>query len=264
MSEYANILVEAETELATITLDRPAQLNPLDWQTVAELKAAVAEIEAQPAIRLVIVTGAGRAFSAGGDLKGYLDLYQEPDEFRDFLEDFFELLRAIEDSAKVYIAAINGVTVAGGLELLLACDQVIAAEGARIGDGHLNFAQLPGAGGSQRLPRAIGSSRAKALIFSGELLSAAEAERIGLVNRVVPDDALMAEARALAERLLAHSPTALRGAKHLVNEGLKGALAAGLALEMDYVHNYATTEPDAMEGLRAFDERRKPNYKRGG
>jgi enoyl-CoA hydratase len=106
--------------------------------------------------------------------------------------------------------------------------------------------------------------RAKALILSGELLPAAEAERIGLVNRVVPDDELMAEARAMAERLLAHSPTALRSAKHLVNEGLKGDLAAGLALEMDYVHNYATTEPDAMEGLRAFDERRKPAYKRGG
>jgi enoyl-CoA hydratase len=262
MLAYENILIHPEAGLVTVTLNRPDQLNPLDGRTIAELNTALVEIEARAGVRVVILTGAGRAFSAGGDLKGYLDLYRRPDDFRVFLDDFHDLCGAIEASAKIFIAAVNGVAVAGGLELILACDQVIAAETARIGDGHLNFAQLPGAGGSQRLPRAIGSLRAKQLILSGELLEAVEAERIGLVNRVVADADLIAEARAMAEAMLAKSPSAISAAKHLINEGLKGGLAAGLALERDYVHNYATTAPDAMEGLRAFDERREPNYER--
>ncbi len=261
MSPYRNILLESDGRHAVITLNRPEQLNPLDWATIGELRGAIASLEGDRKVRVVVVTGAGRAFSAGGDLTGYLELYKRPDDFQAFLQDFHELCSAIEASGMIFIAALNGVTVAGGLELMLTCDQVIAAEDVEIGDGHLNYAQLPGAGASQRLPRAIGALRAKQLILTGDLIPAAEAMQIGLVNEVVPGDALRSRAIELAQQLLKLSPAALKGAKHLINEGLKVDLAQGLAMEMAYVHAHATTEVDAMEGLRAFNERRPPNYK---
>jgi enoyl-CoA hydratase len=215
-------------------------------------------------VAVVVITGAGRAFSAGGDLTGYVKLYRSPGEFRAFLQDFHDLLAALEASEKIYIAAVNGFCVAGGLELMLACDVVVAAEGAQIGDGHLNFGQLPGAGGSQRLPRAIGVLRAKRLMLSGELLPARECERIGLVGEAVPDAQLMERAREIATSLLAKSRSGVKGMKHLVNAGMQGSLEAGLALEMDYVHRYATTDPDATEGLLAFAEKRKAVYRKTG
>jgi enoyl-CoA hydratase len=243
-----------------LTLARADKLNPLDWTTVRELKDAVAAIEGRTDVCAVIITGRGRSFSAGGDLDGYLELYRHPDKFAAFLADFFEMLSAIEASPKIYVAAVNGVCVAGGLELLLACDLAIAASSARIGDGHLNFGQLPGAGGSQRLPRAIGLRRAKHLILTGDLLSANEAQRIGLVNEVVPDNELDAAAEALVVRLGQKSRVGLRGAKHLANLSLTTELAVGLRQEIDFVHRYATTEHDATEGLIAFKEKRKPVF----
>ena len=185
-----------------------------------------------------------------------------PDEFSAFLGDFFQMLNAIEASSRIYIAAINGVCVAGGLELLLACDLVIAAASARIGDGHLNFGQLPGAGGSQRLPRAIGLLRAKHLILTGNLLSAEEAERIGLVGQVLPDEALDQAVDALVAGLNEKSRVGLRGAKHLTNLTRSTDLPTGLKREIEFVHHYATTEPDATEGLLAFKEKRKPVFSR--
>ncbi len=243
-----------------LTLARADKLNPLDWTTVRELKDAVAAIEARTDVSAVIITGRGRSFSAGGDLDGYLELYRHPDKFAAFLADFFQMLSAIEASSKIYVAAVNGLCIAGGLELLLACDLAIAASSARIGDGHLNFGQLPGAGGSQRLPRAIGLRRAKHLILTGDLLSANEAQRIGLVNEVVPDTELDAAAEALVARLGKKSRVGLRGAKHLANLSLTTELAAGLQQEIDFVHRYATTEHDATEGLVAFKEKRKPVF----
>jgi len=262
MSSEANIELEWNDSWARLTLARADKLNPLDWATVRELKAAVAAIEARADIFAVVVTGRGRSFSAGGDLDGYIHLYKNPDKFSAFLEDFFDMLNAIEASSKIYIAAINGVCVAGGLELLLACDLVIAAESAKIGDGHLNFGQLPGAGGSQRLPRAIGMLRAKKLMLTGDLVSAIEAWDMGLVTDVVPDAELDAAAAALVAKLGDKSRAGLRGAKHLANLTLTTDLATGLRQEIDFVHRYATTEPDATEGLIAFKEKRKPAFVR--
>ena len=262
MSSEANIELEWNGQWARLTLARADKLNPLDWATVRDLKAAVAEIEARADIFAVVVTGRGRSFSAGGDLDGYINLYKNPDKFSAFLEDFFDMLNAIEASSKIYIAAINGVCVAGGLELLLACDLVIAAESAKIGDGHLNFGQLPGAGGSQRLPRAIGRLRAKKLMLTGDLVSAIEAWDMGLVTDVVPDAELDAAAAALVAKLGDKSRAGLRGAKHLANLTLTTDLATGLRQEIDFVHRYATTEPDATEGLIAFKEKRKPAFVR--
>ena len=258
--EYRNLVVESGDGLATITLNRPDQMNPLDRTTVGELLAAFAAIEADPALRVVLLTGAGRAFSAGGDLTGYLELYRQPEAFRGFLDDLNRLCRGFEQSSRVVVAVVNGWCVAGGLELMLSCDLAIAGASARISDGHLNFGQLPGAGGSQRLPRAIGAQRARHMIYSARAISAAEAERIGLVAQVLPDAELMDGARAFARDLLAKSRVGLAGAKRLISHGLTLPLDQALRFEMDVVHDYATTCPDSMEGLMAFNEKRKPRF----
>lgn len=257
---YRNIQFAVEGATARVTLARPDKLNPLDWSTVNELKAVVAEIEAMSEIRFVILTGAGRSFSAGGDLDGYIRLYAHPDEFAAFLEDFFAMLTGIEQSSAIWIAAVNGVTVAGGLELLLACDLAIMGCGAKIGDGHLNFGQLPGAGGSQRLPRAIGLLRAKHMMLTGELLEADTCERWGLVTRVVADEDLIAAAQELVAGMMGKSPVGLQGMKRLANMTLDTPYIQGLRDEIDFVHRYATTEPDATEGLMAFKEKREPRF----
>ena len=208
-----------------------------------------------------MVTGSGRSFSAGGDLDGYISLYQKPNQFAEFMDDLYQLFVAMERSEKIFVAAVNGVCVAGGLELLLACDLVIAADSARIGDGHLNFGQLPGAGGSQRLTHAIGLIRSKHLMMTGALLSAAEAERIGLVNEVVPAGELDAAVEGLIAKLSEKSRSGLRGAKHLANMAVTMPIEAGLKAEIDYVHHYATTDPDATKGLIAFKEKRRPVFR---
>jgi enoyl-CoA hydratase len=256
---YENIAVERLGSAARLTLTRAEKLNPIDWATIKDLRRAIAELEVSDCLA-VIVTGSGRSFSAGGDLEGYIELYKSKPRFQAFLNDFFDMLDAIEKSTKIYIAAINGVCVAGGLELLLACDLVIAADTARIGDGHLNFGQLPGAGGSQRLPHAIGLLRAKQLILTGKLLTASEAERIGLVGEVVPADELQDAALRLVNGMAEKSPVGLKGAKHLTNLTLTMPMSAGLKYEMAYVHRYATEEPDATEGLIAFKDKRKPAF----
>ena len=258
---YQNISLDWQGPIARITLNRPEKLNPLDWSTVKELKSAVAEIDARPGALAAVITGSGRSFSAGGDLDGYIGLYRRPDDFAQFLEDFRQMLVGIESSSRIFVAAINGVCVAGGLELLLACDIVYAADTARIGDGHVNFGQLPGAGGSQRLPRAVGLTEAKHLILTGDLLPAAEAMRIGLVNKVVPAADLEAAVTALTAKFQEKSPVGLATAKRLANMTLEHGLSEGLAREIAVVHRYATTEHDATEGLIAFKEKRKPNFK---
>ncbi len=259
--ETAGHLLEIRGRVAWILLNRPEKMNPLDRETVAALNRTVEALERQDAVKVVIVTGRGRAFSAGGDLEGYQALYRDPAAFQRFLDDFQRLNRRIEDSAKIYLAAVNGACVAGGLELMLACDLVIAAEEAKIADGHLLFGQLPGAGGSQRLPRAIGPLRAKHLLLTGRTIDGREAERLGLVTLAVPAAELEESAAALAERLTTMSAAGLKGAKFLVNEGLRGDLDEGLEMEKAFVHRYATTEPDATEGLLAFAEKRKPAFR---
>lgn len=259
--ESPRILMERRDGVADITLNRPAQLNPLDRLTVSDLLDAVRRIEADPEIRVVVLRGAGKAFSAGGDLEGYLDLYREPQAFLGFLRRFNELLEAIERSDKIYVAVVHGHCVAGGVELMLACDVVVAANEARIADGHLNFAQLPGAGGSQRLARTAGPLYAKMLILTGRAIDGAEAERKGLASLSVPAGELEAAVGQLVADLKRKSALGLRGAKYLVNTGALGSRDAALELELRYVHNYATTSHDAYEGLVAFKEGREPVMK---
>jgi enoyl-CoA hydratase len=257
---YQNLKLIYEGRTAHVTLARPDKLNPLDWSTVKELKTAVAEIEAASGVDFVILTGEGRSFSAGGDLDGYIRLYADPPAFQAFLDDFYDMLTGIEKARAIWIAAVNGVCVAGGIELLLACDMALAAESAKIGDGHLNFGQLPGAGGSQRLPRAIGLLRAKHLMLTGDLLDARTAESWGLVTKVVADEALLAAADTWVAGMAGKSAVGLAGAKRLANMTLDTPYEEGLREEIAFVHRYATTEPDATEGLIAFKEKRAPRF----
>jgi enoyl-CoA hydratase len=247
--------------VAVITLNRPEVRNPLDIETVQEAHRLLDGLETGPdPFRVCIFTGAPPAFSAGGDLKKYLDLYQSKDAFEHFLAELGRLLERLEQGSFVSIAMINGVCVAGGLELLLACDLALAAESATIGDLHINYAQLPGAGGSQRLVRAVGTMRARDLLLTGRLLSSSEACEIGLVSRVVPDETLLDETLVIAGELAARSPECIARMKQLVEIAVSEPLPRGLALERAVVAEYATTSADAREGLIAFDERRAPVF----
>ena len=258
--KYQNITVDFDGALATVTLNRPAQMNPLDKETVKDLLACIRRIESDSTTRVVVITGSGKAFSAGGDLEGYLSLYRTPDAFRAFLDDLHTLLVGFEKSDRIVIAAVNGWCLAGGIELMLACDLAVASDQARIGDAHLNYGQLPGAGGSQRLPRAIGAPRAKDIILTGRSVDATEALHLGLISRVFPHDRLMEETRKLANEIMERSPVGLKGAKCLINEGINMPFAQALRFEIDFVHRYATTCPDAYEGLLAFRDKRTPRF----
>lgn len=255
-----SLLVTRDGAVATVTFNRPEKMNPLDWATVREITATVRELERDDAIEIIVFTGSGKAFSAGGDLDKYIRLYRSTEDFHAFLRDFYTMCDTVEHSDRIIIAAVNGFCVAGGLEFMLACDMVVVAEEARIADGHLNFGQLPGGGGSQRLPRAIGVLRAKELIFSGRFVSGSEAVSLGLATTCAPLKDLTRVVKELTDSLLQKSYAGRRGAKYLVNEGLKGSLPTGLELEIAYVHNYATSHPDATEGLMAFKEKRPPRF----
>ena len=254
------VLSSVAGAVGTITLNRPEQRNPLDRRTVKRLAEIQREFESNDAVQTVVIRGAGGHFSAGGDLKGYLDLYRDAGAFRQFLLDFHGMLDAMEASSKIHVAVVEGYCVAGGLELLLACDVVLAAQSAKIGDAHIGYGQLPGAGGSQRLPRAVGPMRARYLMLTGEILDAADAERIGLVSKVVPDSLLDASLEDLLARLSRSSPLGRKGMKHLARVASTTGLAEGLRTELEYVLHYATMSSDATEGLLAFSEKRRPRF----
>lgn len=244
-----------------LRLNRPELRNPLDHATITSLHAHLDDIEEHPYLRGMIITGAGQAFSAGGDLRKYLDLYAKPDLFTAFLKDFLRLCERLERGPLVTCAMINGACVAGGLELALACDFITMSETARIGDGHLGSGQLPGAGGSQRLGRAIGWQKAKEWGLTGRLYSARDAEKVGLTTLVTGADALEAATHELVAASGAHSPLAYHTMKQLIHIAQETPLDVGLRRELEIVHSYATTSHDAVEGLLAFLDKRAPEYR---
>ena len=260
MAELANITLEVKDHLAKITLNRPRYLNAIDRQTLTDLDNACAEIEENREIRAVIVSGAGRAFCAGADLAYVKGILTEAGGFEGFLRYWHRVFNRIDDLPVPTIAAVHGYAFAGGLELSLCCDMRVLADNATIGDQHTNYGLIPGGGNTQRLPRLIGSSRAKEVILTGAWLTPAEAERIGLVNQVVPATELMGAAEALAAKLVNKSPLTARVIKGLVNKGLQVDLRSGLEMELLAAVHGMMSE-DVAEGLQAFAEKRQPEFK---
>jgi len=253
-------LKAADQYMGLVTLNRPKEMNPLNWSTLKELKTVLDDISADRSVRVIAITGAGKAFSAGGDLKGYLDLYRDEVNYRSFLNDFRITLDSIGTLSQPVIALVNGYCVAGGLELLLSCDLAFAGKSAKIGDGHANFGQVGGAGGNIRLPRWILPSRARELLFTGRLLNAEEALEWGLVNRVIPDGNLMEAGLEFANTIAEKSALSIGLTKEICNRGLTMRLEDALNLEIQMNHHYCLTSHDAHEGLIAFSEKRKPKF----
>lgn len=261
MTEIDEIISERRGGAAWITLNRPKDLNAMSRSLIEQLGAALNEAEADSQTLCVVVTGAGRAFCAGADLKFINDL---PPDLRneatqDFLATASALMSRIECFAKPVIAAVNGIATAGGMEIVLCCDLVIASEAAKLGDGHANFGLLPGAGASVRLPRKIGMNAAKYLFFTGELVDAADPMLSGLVNEVVPANDLTGAVDALVAKLEAKSPLGLRRMKELANAAPDLTVADGLTVELT-ANELHTSSYDRNEGLTAFNERRKPAF----
>ena len=246
--------------VAIIRFNRPEQLNAISWETQRELARALGEAEVDPLVRCVLITGKGRAFSAGGDIRAYVELQRDPAAFTQFVDEYCRLTEGIRAMTKPVIALVNGICAAGGLELLLACDFAWAAKSARIGDLHINFAQIGGAGVLTRLPRLVGTGRALELFFSGRLLDSGEALSWGVVNRVIADNDLLDEAVQFARMVASKSPAAVHYMKKTVAAGLATDFQSALRLERDNALEYCLTLPDSMEGIHAFVEKRAPTY----
>lgn len=252
---------EQRGAVAWITLHRPEAMNSLTPQLGQELGHALTRAEADESMRALVITGANPAFCAGADLK-FVGAGSESsfnNALGRFLDDLSVVLNRIEASPLPTIAAVNGLALAGGLELVLCCDLVIAAESARIGDAHANYGLLPGGGGSVRLPRKIGPTRAKYLLYTGEFLPAADLVDCGLVNQVVPDDALGSTVQTLAEKIAAKSPLSIARVKQLVADGAQQPVHSALRQEINtlMVHSHSH---DMREGLAAFNEKREPVF----
>ena len=253
------LLCELEDQVATLTLNRPEVMNSFNFAMLKALKAQIDEIRFDAGVRVVIITGAGeKAFSAGADLKERATM--SPVDVRKFIFTIRNLFTDIEELGKPVIAAVNGAAFGGGTELALASDIRIAAENASMGLTETRLAIIPGAGGTQRLPRLVGRGKAKELIFTGRRVGAREALEIGLVNQVCPIEDLLIESRKMAAMICETGPIAIEQAKYAINKGIETDMTTGLAIESNAYWVTIPTE-DRLEGLKAFREKRKPVYK---
>ena len=257
---YEHILLEHDGAVATITLNRPKQLNALSAAVLDDVRGALAELAADDAVRAIIITGAGeRAFAAGADI-GELNQITSATDGRRIAERSHQLGRTMADLPKPLIAAINGFALGGGLELALACDIRIASDTAQVGLPEVTLGIMPGWGGTQRLARLVGPGAAKLLMMTGDRIDAEEAQRLGIVERVVPAAELLDAANQIAYKLAAAPPLSIDAIKQVVNRGLNMALDDANALEASLFGALTVTE-DAKEGTAAFLAKRKAEWK---
>jgi enoyl-CoA hydratase len=254
---YQNILVETRGAVGLITLNRPQALNALCDALIRELGQALDGFERDAAIGAVVVTGSEKAFAAGADIKEmasktFVECYLE-----DFITNGWE---RITTCRKPIIAAVAGFALGGGCEVAMMCDTILAAESAKFGQPEITLAIIPGSGGTQRLTRAVGKAKAMEMVLSGRMIDAVEAERCGLVSRVVANDKLVEEALKLADKIAAQSRPAVLAAKEAVNRAFESTLAEGVRFERRLFHALFSTE-DQKEGMAAFVEKRKPQFK---
>ncbi|MFF3335287.1 enoyl-CoA hydratase/isomerase family protein [Streptomyces sp. NPDC002888] len=251
--------VELRDRIAVLTLDRAERLNAVGSETVELLKQALADVRHNDDVRALVVAGAGRAFSAGADL-AEIESFTAPGQFRAFVGRLTEAYALLEDFPKPSVAAVHGFAFGGGLELALACDLRVAERGTRLGLPEMKLGVLPGAGGTQRLPRLLPTAIAKQMILTGEPIDAARAWELGLVNELAEPGGALAAAEALAAALAAGAPLALAAGKRLIDHGLGMGLEAAIAYERETVSVLFSTE-DRAEGLKAFRERRPGDFR---
>jgi enoyl-CoA hydratase len=254
---YQNILVETRERVGFIRLNRPERLNALNDALADELGAALLGFDADPGISVAIITGSEKAFAAGADIGAmaewdYATVYGD-----DYITRNWETIRRIR---KPVIAAVAGYALGGGCELAMACDLIVAADNARFGQPEVTIGTMPGFGGTQRLPRAVGKAKAMDWCLTGRMIDAAEAERAGLVARVVPAAQLEAEAMALAGRIASHSLPVVLKIKEAINRAYESSLSEGLLFERREFHGTFALD-DQKEGMRAFVEKRKPQFR---
>lgn len=256
---YQTVLLERAGAVATLTLNRPDRRNALDLTMRGELLEALDVLEGEPEVRVVVLTGAGGHFCAGGDVKMMREHDDTAAEGRARVESLNRLVRRLVDYPRPTIAMVDGSAVGAGLNLALCCDLIVAADRARFGEVFARIGLIPDGGGTWLLSRVVGLARARELIFTADIIDAAEALRIGLVNRVVPAADLAAATRDLAQRIAAGPPAALAMAKRLVNQAATSDLAAALTLEA-FAQGLAITSADHREGLQAFFDKRPPRF----
>ncbi|MGG0657345.1 enoyl-CoA hydratase/isomerase family protein [Rummeliibacillus pycnus] len=258
---FHTILVEQKNLTRWIYLNRPDHLNALSKSLMIELLEALQDAERDEHVRVVVISGKGRAFCAGADLKEILsDVEKKPDGQKGMLDSAEDTFTKLNHFPKPLLVALNGITAAGGLEITMTADIVIASEKAKIADAHANFGVIPGGGGAVRLPRKIGVNRAKYLLFTGDFISAQEMQQYGLVQKVVPAEELEAAVQEIADKISTKSPLVLREMKKLANDGQEQPLDIALKQEIlalkNHLHSY-----DCQEGLSAFSEKRVPDFK---
>jgi enoyl-CoA hydratase len=257
--EFKYIIYEKNEGIATITLNRPEALNAFSKEVVEEVMHALEDVKNDENVRVIILTGAGeKAFSAGADIKAMIGMTALKARELSLMGE--KLCLAFENLEKPVIAALNGYALGGGLEVAMSCDLRIASENARMGQTEVNIGLIPGWGGTQRLTRLIGKTKAKELVFTGKIIDAKAAEQLGLVNAVVPTDKFKETVQQFALELASKAPVAVRVAKALINKGADIGLDSALALEREGFGVVASTE-DLKEGVSAFTEKRKPIFK---
>ena len=258
--EYTDIILEHRGTVSWLYFNRPKALNAMSMRCMVELRDAFVTLRDRAETRVIVLSGQGRAFCAGADIGGTFSPHAEPTGEPGFLDLATAMENALAAVEKPMIAAVNGICCAGGLEMALMCDFIVATASARIGDAHANFAAMPGGGATARLPRAVGTPMAKYMMFTGDLFTAAQMHEAGLVTRVVDDGTLEQEVQALAEKIGAKSPLGLKRMKRMIDQAFD--LPLSLAVKMEKLTSAEHMRSwDASEGGRAFGEKRPPQYR---